>query len=203
MLLSLWPNWWDDWEAQWKCTFDGDTRTITVNPAYNQITVKDDIYSAWKEWVALRDNSKFPRALRTVGGDPVGQGLAAGDLYFLINGWRVVVGHRVEVQGVLYHDDPVDPYIVLDGGGVISTVSNLVQTATVNGGQVDYNQIESIVRTEINNSQSIADVQQSLSTINQKLDGLNVEVDWSQILAELARIEQMVDDTQALTLCNR
>lgn len=130
MLLALWPNYWDDWQAQWRCTFDGDAKTITVNPAFNSISVKRDIYSAWKEWVSLRDHAKFEPALRTIGGDSVGGGLNAGDLYFLTNGWRVVVPHAVSFDGVLYNDEPSPVFDILAGGGANSTVSNLVQTAT-------------------------------------------------------------------------
>lgn len=131
MLVSLWPNWWEDWEYQWKCTFVGETRQIIVNPAFDEISVKRDIYSAWKEWAQLRDNAKFLPAVRSIGGDPTTGNLLAGDIYFLINGWTVVINHRVKVNGVLFNDDADDAYIVNPGGGVISTVSNLVQTVQV------------------------------------------------------------------------
>jgi hypothetical protein len=68
-------------------------------------------------------------ALRTIGGDPLGSGQFAGDLYFLMNGWQIVIGHAVQMSGVLYHDDGVPVFVVLPGGGVTATVSNLVQTA--------------------------------------------------------------------------
>lgn len=201
MLLSFWTNWWDDWEAQWKCTFDGTLKTITVNPTFDSITVKDDIYSAWKQWSLLRDNTKFPSALRNIGGDPVGGGLEAGDIYFLINGWQIIIDHRVSIAGVLYHDDGLDPFIVLDGGGVISTVSNLVQTATGGGtSSVDYIRIENIVRDEINNSTSITDVQATLQTIITKIDTLSDDVDLTEILLDLETIEKKIDETQAFVL---
>jgi hypothetical protein len=131
MLLSLWPNWWDDWSEQWAVTFDGENRRIIVNPAFSTVNVKQDIYSNWKEWVQKRDNSKFLPALRTIGGDPLGTGQFAGDLYFLTNGWQVVIDHAVMVDGVLYHDDGIPPFVVKPGGGVTSNVSALVQTVQV------------------------------------------------------------------------
>lgn len=137
MLVSLWPNWWDDWNYQWKVTFVGETRQIIVNPAFSNISIKADVYSAWKQWVQLRDNSKFEPAIRNIGGDDIGSGLFAGDIYFLINGWQVVVNHRINVSGSLFHDDGIDPYDVRPGGGVVSTVSNLVQTANVGGTDQD------------------------------------------------------------------
>jgi len=128
MLLSTWPNWWDDWEYQWKVTFDGESRTITINPGVTSLSVKEDIYSAWKQWVSLRQNGRFPAALRTIGGDPLGDGKFAGDLYFLQNNWQVIVNELVSVEGALFNDLPKPAYLVNPGGGVISTVSNLVQT---------------------------------------------------------------------------
>lgn len=203
MLLSLWTNWWDDWEAQWKCTFDGKNRTITVNSAFDSITVTDDIYGAWKEWAKLRDNTKFPPALRVIGGDPVGGGLLAGDIYFLQNGWQVVIPHRVSVSGVLYNDDGVDPYVVLDGGGVISTVSNLVQTATIGGTvstDIDYDRIETIVQSSV--STGVSDVQQTLADINNKLDTLGGDVDLTEVLSDLLVIQKKIDETQAFVLAS-
>jgi len=129
MLLSLWPNWWDDWSEQWAVTFDGENRKIIVNPAFSSVDVKQDIYSNWKEWVQKRDSAKFLPALRTIGGDPLGGGQFAGDLYFLMNGWQIVIGHAVQLVGVLYHDDGIPVFVIEPGGGVTATVSNLVQTA--------------------------------------------------------------------------
>lgn len=125
-----WLYFQDQWELNHKVNFDGINRQIVVTPGETNISVKEDIYSAWKEWIQLYSNAKFPPALRVIGGDPTGQGLFAGDIYFLTNDWQVVVNHRVFVSGVLYSDNQsIDPYLVQAGGGVISTVSNLVQTA--------------------------------------------------------------------------
>ena len=130
MLVSLWTNWWEDWSYQWKCTFIGETREIVINPGAKNISVKKDIYSAWKEWASIRDHSKFVPAVRSVGGDPISGGLNAGDIYFLINDWKVVVKENVLVDGVLFNEtEGKPPYVVMPGGGVISNVStNLLQT---------------------------------------------------------------------------
>jgi len=130
MLLSLWPNWWEDWEYQWKCTFIGETKEIIINPGSQYISVKKDLYSAWKEWSSVRDNMKFSPAIRSVGGDPISDGLYAGDIYFLTNDRKVIVKDNVIVDGVLFNDiQGKPPYVVAPGGGVISNVStNLLQT---------------------------------------------------------------------------
>lgn len=116
----------EDWALLHKVTFDGVAKRIYLSPNVSSFTVKDDIYSSWKEWTQIRDNAKFLPALRTIGGDPVGGGQYAGDIYFLINDWQIIVGHTIKMTGILYHDNPsLDPYIVLPGGGVTATVSNL------------------------------------------------------------------------------
>lgn len=134
----IWACWSDNWTLYHKVTFDGENKLIIINPNETNISVKRDIYSSWKEWVQQYDHAKFLPALRNIGGDPVGSGLYAGDIYLLINGWQVIVSERTNVTGVLYHDDAIDPYIVEQGGGVISTVSNLVQTAApiIDGGTI-------------------------------------------------------------------
>ena len=79
MAILLWNQWNEDWNYQWKCTFVGETRQIIINPGFTDISVKTDIYSGWKEWVALRDNTKFPPAIRSIGGDKISETESAGD----------------------------------------------------------------------------------------------------------------------------
>jgi hypothetical protein len=129
--MILWAAFSDQWQLGQKVTFDGINKKIYVAPSVSSISVKADIYSSWKEWMQLYDNSKFLPAIRTIGGDNVGSGQYAGDIYFLVNGWQIVLDHLVEVQGTLYHDDAISPYVIQSGGGVISTVSNLSYTTEV------------------------------------------------------------------------
>lgn len=120
----------DLWPLHHKVVFDGVQKLIYVNDGESIIDVKTNLYSDWKEWIALRDYAKFLPAFRTTGGDPidVAKGLYAGDMYFLINGWRVVIPHVVTITGVLYTEEGVTPYIINKGAGVSAVVSNLVQT---------------------------------------------------------------------------
>ena len=72
--------------------------------------------------------------LRSIGGDSVGSGLYAGDIYFLTNNWRVDVTNTVSITGILYQDNlSLDTYIVEAGGGVISTVANLAYAYNTTG----------------------------------------------------------------------
>lgn len=143
MLLTIQAPWSQDWQLYHKVVFDGENKLIYVNQNESVISVKEDIYSAWKQWFQVRDNSKFLPAIRTIGGDPVGAGKYAGDIYFLMNGWKIVVNHAVSLDGTLYNDTGESPYIILAGGGVTATVSNLayaIESAT--GGLTPEQQIQ-------------------------------------------------------------
>lgn len=128
--MSIYGSFADVWNLDSRVTFDGIARRIIVNPGVSSLSVREDIYSAWKEWVQARDHAKFLPAIRTIGGDPLGGGRYAGDLYFLMNGWQIVISEATQINGVIYHDDGIDVFVIQPGGGVISTVSTLVQTVT-------------------------------------------------------------------------
>ncbi len=130
----LWNYWQQDWLLSHKVIFDGSSKRIYIDPSASAISAKEDLYSASKEWLQLRDNAKFLPPFRTIGGDPVGGGLYAGDIYFLINDWQIVIEHNVKVSGTIYHDNPaLDPFIIEAGGGVTSSVSNLAYAYNTTG----------------------------------------------------------------------
>jgi hypothetical protein len=91
---------------QHKVVFDGANKRITVNPGVADLDIRSDVYSAWKEWARILENGKFAAALRTIGGDPTIAGQRAGDIYFLINGWKLVIDlTQTRVNGALFSDD--------------------------------------------------------------------------------------------------
>lgn len=72
-------------------TFDGPNRLISVDtpPVSGEMSFTViDMYSAWKDWFRLSDNSKFLPAFRTSGGDANSIDESVGLYYFFINGWR-------------------------------------------------------------------------------------------------------------------
>lgn len=162
-------NAFDQWPLHHKVTFNGETKQITINHGVSEIDAKTDLYSDWKEWMQLRDNAKFPIAFRSIGGDATDEakGIYSGDIYFLMNGWQIVIPHSVKLNGVLYHDDGISPFIINQGGGVQSVVSNLVQTVVVEKVVIapapTASQIASQVRVELT---------PELSKINSQVDGL-------------------------------
>jgi hypothetical protein len=91
-------------------TFDGPNRLITISSGQVSLDVKDDIYTAWKEWVVQSDNIKYPAAFRVVGGDPLGGGVNAGSYFFLQNqnGWRIKPPEEdiiITITGNLYAEE--------------------------------------------------------------------------------------------------
>lgn len=168
MLLTLQPNWWDDWLLYHKVIFDGENKLIYIADEVTALTVKNDFYSSWKEWVQLRDNAKFLPAFRTIGGDPVGGGQYAGDIYFLINDWQIIVEQNVKVTGILYHDNAsLEPFIIMPGGGITSTVSNLAFAYNTSGASSGPTAAE--IRTEIDsNSTQLAAIRNNQWTITER-----------------------------------
>lgn len=131
-MLSLWNGYWGEWELQSKLTFDGPSKLITVNPGVTTLDIKTELYSDWVDWVAIRDNSMFLPAMRYTGLDPIPGG-ESGDIYFLQNGWRLVINlAAVRVTGVLYSDDYDSAYYDSN----LNAVYPAVVSALVNNSQV-------------------------------------------------------------------
>ena len=89
--------------------FNGNDLTIQI-PTTGTFDAGRDLYSAWKQWVALGDNAKFPKAFDTTGGDTVGAGQEIAPYFFCRNdlGWRVKMpdaNGEIIVQGNLFARD--------------------------------------------------------------------------------------------------
>lgn len=141
-MLALGFGFFDLWELYQKVSFDPVQRLIFVNEGVTELDIRTDVYSDWKEWFQLSDyTGQAPPAIRTIGGDPTGDGVRAGDIYFLINGWKLVFDPSVvAVTGVLLSDDFDTAYWRDPVGNTIrddlipvfpAVVSNLVTTVEV------------------------------------------------------------------------
>lgn len=122
--MQVWGTWGALWSFADPVQFDGVAKTITVNPEISELSTVQ-IYSSWVRWVGLYDHLKYQQAMRTVGGDSLPGGQYSGVFLFLMNGWKIVIGHSVNIEGILYADDGTTPYIVLSGGGVVNKVASL------------------------------------------------------------------------------
>lgn len=120
-----------------KVHFDGPNKYIVINNGITSLSVQEDIYSAWKEWVIQLDHAKYDQAMTAIGGDPITETTAVGITYFLENGWRIKMwegNFDLAVDGNLYTREPgQSPYVAPDGNYAVSVTtnrSNLVDIVT-------------------------------------------------------------------------
>tara|TARA_R110002072_G_scaffold95100_2_gene209575 strand:+ start:448 stop:909 length:462 start_codon:yes stop_codon:yes gene_type:complete len=90
--------------------FDGANLHVTL-PSIGTFDVEKNLYSAWKEWIALSDNAKYPPAFDTTGGDNVGGGQEIAPYFFCRNdlGWRIkmpAANGEIIVSGNLFPRNP-------------------------------------------------------------------------------------------------
>ncbi len=129
--MLAWASWGALWALGLKVTFDGENKLVIVDPSVTTINFKNDVYSAWKEWLRLYDHAEYLQALRTTGGDPLTGSQILGDYYFFINGWRMVIDHGMVVEGNVFSDDYPTPFVTI---GTAELVTNVVSSLTT---QVD------------------------------------------------------------------
>jgi len=201
--LSLNYNYWEFWApydpasdfyGQQKVTFDGLNKLIYVNPEVTEISVKQDIYSNWKEWAQVRTNSSFLPAIRVVGGDPItGTSDFTGDTYFLINGWRIIIDHGFTISGVIFSDDFATPYVEAEGAKlVLNKVAALVQTVAP---QIN---VEDLTVTVDPQAPTVVEIRQEMDANSTKLASINTTV--SEIDTTLSGLQTGLTETQATML---
>jgi hypothetical protein len=166
-MINLLNNWQEDWLLYHKVTFDGPNRLIIINPGQPAISVKEDIYSSWKEWARLRDNSRFLPAIRTTGGDPINEIQFTGDTYFLINNWRIFISDATEISGVIYSDNFPTPFVTAENAKIVrNTVSNLVQSLGFTGSvDIDASAVWDYLMTDANTPGSVGERLGKLLTV--------------------------------------
>lgn len=143
MSILFWTAFSDDWEQNHKVVFDGVNKYIIVYPYVTTLDIKSDVYSAWKEWMLIRDNGKYAQAIRSIGGDPTTGSQRAGDIYFLINGWKLIIDFsKTNVSGILFSDDfdtayydeylnPIYPAQISSTVNAIETKQTILDSAAV------------------------------------------------------------------------
>lgn len=122
-------------------TFDGASKRIILDSTAS-VDVQD-LFSRWKDWVLLNDNSKWPAAFRSVAGDPIGGGTNIAPYFFLntTDGWRIrphEVDHELRLSGNIYSEDPLLSMVAPTIGDYTVTVvverSASAQTVSVGSG---------------------------------------------------------------------
>lgn len=135
MSVSVWASWGADWALNDKVSFDGVNKIIHVHPEVTNFDIRQDLYTSWVDWIALYDHTKFLPAIRVTGLDPIGGGVYTGDVYFLINGWKLSIDlQTARVTGVLFSDDYDTAYYTKDlVPQYPASVSSLVTTVSSGG----------------------------------------------------------------------
>ena len=125
-------------------TFDGVNKLITCTPGTTSLSIQTDVYSAWKDWILIADNSKYLQAISYVGGDPISPTLDLGSTYFLENAWKIrpqEANHTLDVVGNIYSRDGSVPFVQTISSYnvmVINKVSNLVDTTIAQLPEIEY-----------------------------------------------------------------
>jgi hypothetical protein len=131
--MLLWQMWGDDlWTLYHKVTFDGPNKLIIINDGESSISIQDDIYSSWKQWISLRDYLKFVPACRSVGGDPTVEGNFLGATFFTINDWQIQISDNTEFVGNIFSDDFASPFKTEESVKLAQAqVSNLIDKISI------------------------------------------------------------------------
>jgi hypothetical protein len=140
-------NWWawkSDEEGGYpnqKVAFDPLTRIIYVNKGVTELSVKSDIYSAWKEWLKESPAAVIPAgqpiAISAIGGDQITDTQELGTTFFLENGWRLQPApskeaYTLTVNGNIYTREPGEnPFLFAEGVSTSLVRSNIVDVITV------------------------------------------------------------------------
>lgn len=175
-------------------SFNGDTKTITVNTGIIYIGVKE-LYSWWKEWSIENNNLKYLPAMRGVGGDPTILGQSLGSTFFLINGWRIRPfegNHILIINGNLYTEDGSSPFLSTLGNYNVlinMTTSNIIDKVNVSGTETDLTPITNklnLIDTKLNNQTEIINRLLDIQEGNWKIDSKQM-IFYDRLGAELFR----------------
>ena len=115
-------------------TFNGAALCIELESGVTSVDAKTDLYSAWKDWFKLSDNSKYPFAFDTAGGDPTSDTANVAAFFFIRNdlGWRICPPEEditITIEGNLYPRDASIPYRTETTGGY-TVLLNIERDAT-------------------------------------------------------------------------
>ena len=173
-----------------KATFNGTNKIISIDSGITSINVQVDLYSDWKEWVLLSDNSKYLAAFRSVCGYELQSNYYLAPTFFLLNGWRIrpaEENHTLVVNGNIFVDGSTDsPFISTIGNYrvmVNSTTSNVVNTIATGSGVTAQDKI---------------DIIDGVAIVGVLID----DVDKDDIVDRIATVGVLIDPTDKTNLTN-
>jgi hypothetical protein len=129
-------------------SFDGVNKRIVLDSTEFSAAY---LWSRWVEWFNLSDNSKWPLAMRQVGGDSLGSGLLIPPYIFLLNGWRIrpmESNHTLLLTGNIFVEGGGSPVVQTLGNYNVSTQYTVpVQAQGYATGGSDLSQVISLLNT--------------------------------------------------------
>ena len=138
-------------------TFDGSNLHIQI-PSTGTFDAQKELYSAWKEWIKLSDNAKYPPAFDTTGGDDVGGGQEIAPYFFCRNdlGWRIKMPQadgEIVITGNLFARAPNTSLFEQTAGyDAFLRLEVSTRAVLVNGGGGGSSLTEAQVRTQVDNA---------------------------------------------------
>lgn len=174
-------------------SFDGPNKLVILTPGTISFEVKD-LYSRWKDWVHLSDNSKYVYAFTSVAGDPIGAGQSIAPYIFLntTDGWRIRPDendHELKVSGNLYSIDPNLPLFVPTIGSftVVALIERSSAAIAITVGGIDQATVQSAMTAQGYTS-SRAPKLDNLDVATSSLIGQGLTPSQTTMLLEMYRI---------------
>jgi hypothetical protein len=200
--LTFFYGFWEYWELYHKVTFDGVNKLILINPGETTVDVQEDIYSAWKQWMLLKniENFRYLKPIDIVGGEPLPGDQALDSTFFLINGWKIkpypgsytlnIVGNVFDIDGGSIKTD-ADTTIGIQNNIAINTQTSAV-VRRIQGS-------ESNVTASLVSSQAaqLTSIENTTNTIENTTDVINTTTNnsYNQILSQSADINDISGST--------
>lgn len=156
--------------------FDGTNKLIILGAGTTDLVVKPDIYSAWKDWAAQGDNSKYLPAISAIGGDTISDTMSLGTTYFLENGWKIRPfegNHFLTISGNLFTRDGSSPFVSTIGNYNVTinmARSNLIDTVVTSGGSGGSSDTSAIASAVWNKQISQISTPNSIGELIKELD---------------------------------
>lgn len=138
-------------------TFNGASKLVILTTGTTSFSAVD-LYSRWKDWLLLSDNSKYSVAMSTSGGDPLPGGAFLGQTFFMENGWKIrpqEAAHTLVLNGNLFDRAGGSPFTSTVGSfnvRIEQKTSNIVDLVAVGGSVLTADEIADAV---INKADSI------------------------------------------------
>ena len=172
-----------------KVVFDGPNKLIIVAEGVTELDFREDVYSAWKEWIKdpNQQNAQYELALSATGGDPLPGSRALGTTYFIENDWRMrtwegdheltVTGNFFTRAGVSAFISTLNPWTITINLNTATLVETILPAIAIDQGTVDG--IASAVWNEPLSNGSTAE--ETFIDIQQGLGGFDSDV-WNYII---------------------